>query len=85
MGEKLKEAAMNVGGHYILLKGVGETTFNELKSKIGEDWTYEDIKEMEDFNSFNMIWIRGQHYRFMRNEVRENYQSLMAVLLFCSS
>lgn len=65
LGDALKEAMLNVGGHYLLLKGVGESAFNELKGKIGEDWCYEDIKEMEDYSSFNMIWIRSQHYMFV--------------------
>lgn len=65
LGDRLKEAMLNVGGHYLLLKGVGESSYNELKAKIGEDWTYEDIKEMDDYNSFNMIWIRSQHYIFV--------------------
>lgn len=65
LGEELKEAVLNVGGHFILIKGVGQSVFDALKSKIGEEWAYDDLKEMEDFNSFNMIWIRGQHYIFI--------------------
>lgn len=65
LGEDLKKAVMSVGGHFILLKGASESVFEALKAKIGEDWCYEDIKEMEDFSSFNMIWIRSQHYMFV--------------------
>ncbi|MEG0086546.1 MAG: hypothetical protein RR817_08740 [Niameybacter sp.] len=65
LGEELKEAVLNVGGHFVLLKGIGESVFNDLKSKIGDSWSYDDIKEMEDFNSFNMMWIRSQHYMFV--------------------
>lgn len=65
LGEELKEAVLNVGGHFILIKGVGKSVFDALESKIGEDWTYDDLKEMEDYNSFNMIWIRGKHYVFV--------------------
>ena len=65
MGDRLKKAILSVGGHFILLKGVGETAYNELKAKIGDEYEYEDIKSMEDWNPFNMIWIRGQHYMFI--------------------
>lgn len=65
MGERLKKAALNVGGHYLLLKGVGESAYNELQKKIGNEWDYDDIKNMDDYNSFNMIWIRGGHNIFV--------------------
>lgn len=65
MGDRLKKAALNVGGHYMLLKGVGESAYNELQKKIGNEWSYDDIKDMDDYNSFNMIWIRGGHNIFV--------------------
>ena len=65
LGDKLKKASLNVGGHYILMKGVGEDAYKELKAKIGDEYDYEDIKAMEDFNSLNMIWIRGAYHMFI--------------------
>lgn len=64
MGVRLKEAALDVGGHFMLLKGVSETVFETLKTKIGEDWTYDDMKELEPRHTLNMILIDQEHKIF---------------------
>lgn len=60
----LKEAVVSAGGHYLLLGGCTETAFNELKSKMGEDFTYEDITTMEKWHSLNVVTIDGKTHTF---------------------
>lgn len=68
LGESLKKAALSVNGHFILIKGIGEISFNELKSKLGEEWVYEDMKELPSRSTLNMIFI-DQEYRIFASQM----------------
>jgi len=62
----LKDMIIGAGCQFMLLKGVTETAFNELKSYVGEDFDYSDMKEMEwDFGSLNLIYEGNVHKTFM--------------------
>lgn len=63
--ENLKEAVTSAGGHYMLLGGCTESAFNELKSKISADFTYEDVTDMEKWHSLNVITIDGKTHTFI--------------------
>lgn len=60
----LKEAVVSAGGHYLLLGGCTESAFNELKNKMPEDFTYEDITSMEKWHSLNVVTIDGKTHTF---------------------
>lgn len=61
----LKEAVVSAGGHYLLLGGCTETAFNELKSKMGEDFIYEDVTTMDKWHSLNVVTIDGKTHTFI--------------------
>lgn len=64
--KEIKEQILDIGCHFMLLKGVSENGFNELKPYIGDDFEYEDMKEMDwDYGSLNLINIKNQYHVFM--------------------
>ena len=64
--KEIKESVLDIGCHFMLLKGVCENGFNELNGYIGDDFEYEDMKEMDwDYGSLNLINIRNQYEVFM--------------------
>lgn len=45
---------------------MSESGFNELKGYIGDDFEYEDMKDMDwDYGSLNLINIRNKYEVFM--------------------
>jgi hypothetical protein len=64
--KELKDILLDIGCHFMLLKGVSESGFNELKPYIGDEFEYPDMKEMDyDYGSLNLINIKNQHRVFM--------------------
>ena len=64
--KEIKEQILDIGCHFMLLKGVSENGFNELKPYIGDEFEYEDMKEMDwDYGSLNLINIKNQYCVFM--------------------
>lgn len=62
----IKEIILDIGCHFMLLKGISESGFNELKVYIGDDFEYEDMKEMDwDYGSLNLISIKNEYKVFM--------------------
>ena len=61
----LKEALFDAGAHWFLLKGCNETSFNELKSMLNDEFDYSDILEMEKWHSLNIISIDSKSYGFI--------------------
>jgi hypothetical protein len=63
--KEIKEQILDIGCHFMLLKGVSESGFNELKSYI-DDFEYEDMKEMNwDYGSLNLINVKNYYHVFM--------------------
>ena len=66
LDNKIKDSLASIGCHFILMKGVDEKGFNELKSYIGDDFEYEDMKEMDwEWGSLNLINIKNEYEVFM--------------------
>ena len=66
LDSKIKDSLTGIGCHFMLLKGVDEKGFNELKPYVGDDFEYEDMKEMDwDYGSLNLINIRNEYKVFM--------------------
>lgn len=66
LDNKIKDSLTGIGCHFMLMKGVDEKGFNELKPYIGDDFEYEDMKEMDwDYGSLNLINIRNEYKVFM--------------------
>lgn len=64
--KEIKDIILDIGCHFMLLKGISESGFNELKTYIGDDFEYEDMKEMDwDYGSLNLISIRNEYKVFM--------------------
>lgn len=63
---ELKDMIIGAGCQFMLLKGVTENAFNELKSYIGDEFEYNDMREMEwKFGSLNLIYENNVHKAFM--------------------
>ena len=56
---------LDAGCHWFLLKGCNEQTFNELKFKIGDEFDYNDLIEMEKWHSFNIVSIDSNNHCFI--------------------
>ena len=66
LDNKIKDSLTGIGCHFMLLKGVDEKGFTELKPYIGDEFEYEDMKEMDwDYGSLNLISIRNEYKVFM--------------------
>lgn len=52
------------GSSYMLLKGCLEDDFNHFKSKL-EEFEYEDLRDMEQFSSLNLIYYSGGYSSFI--------------------
>ena len=52
------------GSSYMLLKGCLEDDFNHFKSKL-EGFEYEDLRDMEQFSSLNLIYYSGGYSSFI--------------------
>lgn len=66
LDSKIKDSLTSIGCHFMLMKGVDEKGFNELKSYIGDDFEYEDMKEMDwEWGSLNLINIKNEYEVFM--------------------
>lgn len=52
------------GSSYMLLKGCLEDDFNHFKSKL-ENFEYEDLRDMEQFSSLNLIYYSGGYSSFI--------------------
>ena len=61
----LKDGLLDAGCHWFLLKGCNEQTFNELKFKIGDEFDYNDLIEMEKWHSFNIVSIDSNNHCFI--------------------
>lgn len=49
----------------MLLGGCTESAFDELKSKMNEDFTYQDVVELEKWHSLNVVTIDGKTHTFV--------------------
>ncbi len=66
LDNKIKDSLTGIGCHFMLMKGVDEKGFNELKPYIGDEFEYEDMKEMDwDYGSLNLINIKNEYKVFM--------------------
>ena len=66
---------MDVGCNFLLLKGVTETAFKELKTYIGDYFDYNDITDMNyKFGSLNLISV-GNKYEPFISELPEPLRS----------
>ncbi|MBU3087458.1 hypothetical protein KPL42_03015 [Clostridium gasigenes] len=53
--EKIFEALLTSNVSFMMLKGCTEDDFNHFKSKLDEQFTYEDLKDMKRYHSLNLI------------------------------
>mgnify|MGYP000949130108 CR=1 FL=1 len=66
LDKDIKDSLTSIGCHFMLLKGVDEKGFSELKPYIGDEFEYEDMKEMDwDYGSLNLINIKNEYRMFM--------------------
>lgn len=66
LDNKIKDSLTGIGCHFMLLKGVDEKGFSELKPYIGDEFEYEDMKEMDwGYGSLNLINIKNEYRIFM--------------------
>jgi hypothetical protein len=64
--QQVREKILDVGCNFMLLKGVTETAFKELKTYIGEYFDYEDIGDMNyKFGSLNLISVDNKYDPFI--------------------
>ena len=66
LDKDIKDSLTSIGCHFMLLKGVDEKGFSELKPYIGDEFEYKDMKEMDwDYGSLNLINIKNEYRVFM--------------------
>ena len=64
--QQVREKILDVGCNFMLLKGVTETAFKELKAYIGEGFDYEEIGDMNyKFGSLNLISVDNKYDPFI--------------------
>lgn len=62
--EEMEESLKASGSSYMFLKGTKETDFNTFKSNLGE-YEYDDLIEMKEFSSLNLIYYSGGYAGFI--------------------
>lgn len=66
VSKDLQKAIVSVGFNFMLLKGITESGFAEFKWAIGDEFEYEDMKEMDyDYGSLNIINVGNGDKVFM--------------------
>jgi len=66
ISKDIKEIFMDIGCHFILLKGISKSGFDELKWAIGDEFEFEDMAEMDwKFGSLNIMNIGNEYRVFM--------------------
>lgn len=63
--DKVFESLEASGSSFMLLKGCNENDFNHLKSKFDGIFEYEDLRDMQQFNSMNLINYSGGYASFI--------------------
>lgn len=53
--EKIFESLLTSNASFMMLKGCTEDDFNHFKSKLDEQFTYDDLKDMKRYHSLNLI------------------------------
>lgn len=62
--DKIFDTLEASGSSYMLLKGCIEDDFNHFKSKL-EGYEFEDLRDMDKFNSLNLIYYSGGYASFI--------------------
>jgi len=66
ISKDIKEIFMDIGCHFMLLKGISKSGFDELKWAIGDEFEFEDMAEMDwKFGSLNLMNIGNEYRVFM--------------------
>lgn len=64
--KEVKDKIMDVGCNFMILKGTTPKAFGEFKDILGDEWTYDDLKDMDyDFGSINAFSVDNAYKVFV--------------------